>query len=219
MPAGNGPSRSVPSVAMNAHLERIQHGYTAGVRRIVADVVKSFRRIPLSANQVTAVGFGLNVLAAVLIYERVWVAAGAAFLLGSILDVFDGAIARSKGEDGPRGAFIDSTFDRIAEAAVLTAIALVFAQDGNEVALVAVFVALVGSFMTSYARARAEALGLDGTSGLMARAERVVLLGAALLFAPLGVLPWGIGLLAILSAITVAQRTRYVLSQMRDLQS
>jgi hypothetical protein len=53
----------------------------------------------------------------------------------------------------------------------------------------------------------------------MARAERVVLLGAALLFAPLGVLPWGIGLLAILSAITVAQRTRYVLSQMRDLQS
>jgi CDP-diacylglycerol--glycerol-3-phosphate 3-phosphatidyltransferase len=73
--------------------------------------------------------------------------------------------------------------------------------------------------MTSYARARAEALGLDGTSGLMARAERVVLLGASLLFAPLGVLPWGIGLLALLSAITVAQRTRYVLSQMRDLQS
>jgi CDP-diacylglycerol--glycerol-3-phosphate 3-phosphatidyltransferase len=204
---------------MNAHLERIQHGYTAGVRRIVADVVKSFRRIPLSANQVTAVGFALNVVAAVLIYERVWVAAGAAFLLGSILDVFDGAIARSKGEDGPRGAFIDSTFDRIAEGAVLTAIALVFAQDGNELALVAVFVALVGSFMTSYARARAEALGLNGTSGLMARAERVVLLGAALLFAPLGVLPWGIGLLAILSAVTVAQRTRHVLSQMRDEQS
>jgi len=204
---------------MNAHLERIQHGYTSGVRRIVADVVKSFRRIPLSANQVTAVGFALNIVAAVLIYERVWVAAGVAFLLGSILDVFDGAIARSKGEDGPRGAFIDSTFDRIAEAAVLTAIALVFAQDGNELALVAVFVALVGSFMTSYARARAEALGLDGTSGLMARAERVVLLGASLLFAPLGVLPYGIGLLALLSAITVAQRTRYVLSQMRDVQS
>ena len=204
---------------MNAHLERIQHGYTSGVRRIVADVVKSFRRIPLSANQVTAVGFALNVLAAVLIYERVWVAAGSAFLLGSILDVFDGAIARSKGEDGPRGAFIDSTFDRIAEGVVLAAIALVFADDGNQLALVAVFVALVGSFMTSYARARAEALGLHGTSGLMARAERVVLLGASLLFAPLGVLPWGIGLLAILSAITVAQRTRYVLNQMRDLQS
>ena len=104
---------------MNAHLERIQHGYTTGVRRIVADVVKSLRRIPLSANQVTGIGFSLNVVAAVLIYEHQWIAAGMAFLLGSVLDVFDGAIARSKGQDGPRGAFIDSTFDRIAEAAVL----------------------------------------------------------------------------------------------------
>ena len=76
---------------------------------------------------------------------------------------------------------------------MLGAIALVFARDGHELALAAVFVALVCSFMTSYARARAEALGLDGTPGLMARAERVVLLGASLLFAPLGVLPWGIG--------------------------
>ena len=204
---------------MNAHLERIQHGYTTGVRRIVADVVKSLRRIPLSANQVTGIGFSLNVVAAVLIYEHQWIAAGVAFLLGSVLDVFDGAIARSKGQDGPRGAFIDSTFDRIAEAAVLTAIALVFARDGQELALVLVFVALVGSFMTSYARARAEALGLHGTSGLMARAERVVLLGASILFAPLGVLPWGIGLLALLSALTVVQRTRHVLAQMDDAKS
>jgi CDP-diacylglycerol--glycerol-3-phosphate 3-phosphatidyltransferase len=204
---------------VNAHLERIQHGYTTGVRRIVADVVKSLRRIPLSANQVTGIGFSLNVVAAVLIYEHQWIAAGVAFLLGSVLDVFDGAIARSKGQDGPRGAFIDSTFDRIAEAAVLTAIALVFARDGQELALVLVFVALVGSFMTSYARARAEALGLHGTSGLMARAERVVLLGASILFAPLGVLPWGIGLLALLSALTVVQRTRHVLAQMDDAKS
>jgi CDP-diacylglycerol---glycerol-3-phosphate 3-phosphatidyltransferase len=201
---------------VNAHLERIQHGYTAGVRRIVADVVRSFRRIPLTANQVTAIGFALNIVAAGLIYEELWIAAGAAFLLGSILDIFDGAIARSRGEDGPRGAFIDSTFDRIAEGVVLAAIAIVFARQGEEIALAAVFVALVASFMTSYARARAEALGLDGTSGLMARAERVVLLGAALVFAPLGALPWGVGLLALLSALTVVQRTRHVLAQMRD---
>jgi len=139
---------------MNAHLERIQHGYTSGVRRIVADVVKSFRRIPLSANQVTAVGFALNVLAAVLIYERVWVAAGAAFLLGSILDVFDGAIARSKGEDGPRGAFIDSTFDRIAEAAVLTAIAERNVASHSSSGPGAVFVALVGSTRNGTASTR-----------------------------------------------------------------
>ena len=74
--------------------------------------------------------------------------------------------------------------------------------------------ALTGSLLTSYIRARAEALGLDGTHGLMARAERVVLIAASLLFAPLGVLPWGIVLLAILSAITVAQRARHVMRQL-----
>ena len=116
----------------------------------------------------TAAGFLLNIVAAVLIYEEQWIAAGLAFLVGSILDIFDGAIARSRGEAGPRGAFIDSTFDRIAEGVVMGAIALVFARGGHEVAIAAVFAALAFSFLTSYTRARAEALGLDGIAGFMA---------------------------------------------------
>jgi CDP-diacylglycerol--glycerol-3-phosphate 3-phosphatidyltransferase len=199
---------------MNANLERLQHGYTSGTRRLVADVVDGFRRIPITANQVTAVGFLLNLGAAALIYQEQWIVAGVVFLIGSILDIFDGAIARSKGEAGPRGAFIDSTFDRIAEGAVLGAVALVFARDGETLAIAAVFAALVGSFLTSYTRAKAESLGLDGTAGFMARAERVVLIGAALLFAPLGALPYAIELLAVLSAVTVAQRVRHVLAQL-----
>jgi CDP-diacylglycerol--glycerol-3-phosphate 3-phosphatidyltransferase len=200
---------------VNAYLERLQQGYTSGVRRIVADVVKPFRAIPVSANQVTAAGFLLNIVAAVLIYEEQWIAAGLAFLVGSILDIFDGAIARHRGEAGPRGAFIDSTFDRIAEAAVMGAIALVFARGGHEVAIGAVFAALAFSFLTSYTRARAEALGLDGIAGFMARAERVVLIGAALVFAPLDerVLQGGVMLLAVLSGVTVVQRVRHVLAQ------
>ncbi len=199
---------------VNAPLERLQDSYTTGVRRMVAAQLRKLRRIPVTANQVTAVGFALNVLAAVLVYRELWIAAGVSFLLGSILDIFDGAVARSRGEDGPRGAFIDSTLDRIAEGVVMTSIALVFARSGNEIAIAAVFAALVGSFMTSYTRAKAESLGLDGTSGILARAERVVLLGAALLFAPLGALPWGIYILAVLSLVTVAQRVRHVLAQM-----
>ena len=202
---------------MNAHLERFQHGYTSGTRRLVADALRLFRRVPISANQVTAAGFGLNLVAGVLIYRELWVAAGVAFLVGSILDVFDGAIARYKGEESPIGAFVDSTVDRIAEGFVLGSIALVFASHGQRLALAAVFVALVSSFLTSYTRARAEIIGLDGISGLMARAERVVLLGAALLLAPLGVLPWAIYLLALLSAVTVCQRVSHVLAQMRAL--
>ncbi len=199
---------------MNAHLERLQQGYTSGARKLVSDLVGGLRSIPVTANQVTAVGFLLNVIAAVLIYEEQWIVAGVVFLVGSILDVFDGAIARSKGEAGPRGAFIDSTFDRIAEGAVLGSVALVFARQGETLAQAAVFAALVGSFLTSYTRAKAEAIGLDGTSGFMARAERVVLIGAALLFAPLGALPYGIELLAVLSAVTVLQRVRHVLRQL-----
>jgi len=200
---------------MNAYLERFQQSYTSGVRRLVADMVKPLRSIPVTANQVTAAGFVLNLVAAVLIYEELWIAAGLAFLVGSILDIFDGAIARSRGEAGPRGAFIDSTLDRIAEAAVMAAIALVFARGHHEVAIGAVFAALAFSFLTSYARARAEALGLDGIAGFMARAERVVLIGAALVFAPLDphVLQFGIYLLALLSGVTVVQRVRHILAQ------
>ncbi len=195
-------------------VERIQREYTDGTRRVIGRIMDRVTRIPVTANQVTAAGFILNAIAAVLVYREAWIAAGVLFLIGSILDIFDGAIARARGEAGPRGAMIDSVLDRISEAVILAAIALVFSRNGDQIALIAVIVALTGSLMTSYLRARAEALGLDGKHGVMARAERVVLIAAALLFAPFGALPWGIILLAALTTITVAQRARHILRQL-----
>ncbi len=195
-------------------VERLQQEYTDGTRRVIASIMARITRIPVTANQVTIAGFVLNAIAAVLVYREAYIAGGVLFLVGSILDIFDGAVARARGEAGPRGAMFDSILDRFSEAIMLGAIALVFARDGNEIALIAVIAALTSSFMTSYLRARAEALGLDGTHGVMARAERVVLIAAALLFAPLGALPWGIILLAILSTVTVVQRARHVLRQL-----
>jgi CDP-diacylglycerol--glycerol-3-phosphate 3-phosphatidyltransferase len=195
-------------------VERLQQEYTDGTRRVIASIMARITRIPVTANQVTIAGFVLNAIAAVLVYREAYIAGGVLFLVGSILDIFDGAVARARGEAGPRGAMFDSILDRFSEAIMLGAIALVFARDGNEIALIAVIAALTSSFMTSYLRARAEALGLDGTHGVMARAERVVLITAALLFAPLGALPWGIILLAVLSTITVVQRARNVLRQL-----
>ncbi len=195
-------------------VERIQREYTDGTRRVIGRIMDRVTRIPVTANQVTVAGFILNAIAAVLVYREAWIAAGVLFLIGSILDIFDGAIARARGEAGPRGAMIDSVLDRISEAVILAAIALVFARNGDQIALIAVIVALTGSLTTSYLRARAEALGLDGKHGVMARAERVVLIAAALLFAPLGALPWGIILLAALTSITVAQRARHILRQL-----
>lgn len=195
-------------------VERLQQGYTDGTRRVIASIMARITHIPVTANQVTMAGFVLNAIAAVLVYREAYIAGGVLFLVGSILDIFDGAVARARGEAGPRGAMFDSILDRFSEAIMLGAIALVFARDGNEIALIAVIAALTSSFMTSYLRARAEALGLDGTHGVMARAERVVLITAAILFAPLGALPWGIILLAVLSTITVVQRARHVLRQL-----
>lgn len=195
-------------------VERLQQEYTDGTRRVIASIMARITRIPVTANQVTIAGFVLNAIAAVLVYREAYIAGGVLFLIGSILDIFDGAVARARGEAGPRGAMFDSILDRFSEAIMLGAIALVFARDGNEIALIAVIAALTSSFMTSYLRARAEALGLDGTHGVMARAERVVLITAAILFAPLGALPWGIMLLAVLSTITVVQRARHVLRQL-----
>ncbi|MBM3681139.1 MAG: CDP-alcohol phosphatidyltransferase family protein [Actinomycetota bacterium] len=195
-------------------VERLQQEYTDGTRRVIAGVMDRATRIPVSANQVTVAGFLINVVAAVLVYREAFIAGGVVFLIGSILDIFDGAVARARGEAGPKGAIIDSVLDRFSEAIMFVALALVFARDGNEVAVAAVIIALASSLLTSYLRAKAESLGLDGTHGLMARAERVVLIAAALLFAPLGALPWGIILLAILSTITVLQRARHVLRQL-----
>ena len=80
---------------------------------------------------------------------------------------------------------------------MLGAIALVFTRDGNEVALAFAFAAVAGSFLVSYTRARAEALGLKGDVGIGSRAERVVVITAGLVLAPWGVLPWAIYLLAV----------------------
>ncbi len=195
-------------------VERLQQEYTDGTRRVIAGVMDRATRIPVTGNQVTVAGFLINVVAAVLVYREAFIAGGLVFLLGSILDIFDGAIARARGEAGPRGAIIDSVLDRFSEAIMFVALALVFAREGNEVAVAAVIIALASSLLTSYLRAKAESLDLDGTHGLMARAERVVVIAAALLFAPLGALPWGVILLAVLSTITVLQRARHVLRQL-----
>src|SRR5207302_8083453 len=121
-----------------------------------------------------------------------WLGA-AVFVVGSVLDILDGALARAGGKSTPFGAFIDSATDRIGEAFMLGSIGLVFAREGNETALAFTFAALAGgTFLVSYTRARAVALGLRGDIGLASRAERVVLIAVGLAVAPWGGLQWAI---------------------------
>jgi CDP-diacylglycerol--glycerol-3-phosphate 3-phosphatidyltransferase len=170
--------------------------------------------LPFTPNQITVAGLLMNLAAAALVVERHFVWATVVFITGSILDILDGALARTHGQLTPFGGFLDSTTDRLSEGLILGAIAIVLADQGHQVALGCVFVALVGSFLVSYTRAKAESLGVRGEAGLMARAERVVLIAAALPFAGLGTLPYAIYLLAGLTALTVIQRIVYVRRQL-----
>ena len=115
----------------------------------------------LTPNAISLTGLALNVVAAVLVWERLFFLGGVAFIVGSIMDTLDGRYSRMSGKGTPFGAFLDSTLDRIEEGIVLTAVAGYFALSGNRVAAAAVVVAVLASLMVSYTRARAEALGVE----------------------------------------------------------
>jgi CDP-diacylglycerol--glycerol-3-phosphate 3-phosphatidyltransferase len=199
----------------------LKETYTTGARTLASRSMGGLARTRVTPNALTTAGVTLCALSAVLVYfeyrdEILFFWLGAAmFVVGSILDILDGALARRSGKGTPFGAFLDSTTDRIGEAFMLGAIALVFHRDGNEVALAFAFAAVAGSLLVSYTRARAEALGLKGDVGIGSRAERVVVITAGLVLAPWGVLPWAIYLLTATAWFTVGQRIWSVRSQLR----
>ena len=204
-------------------LRRVKHGYTAGARSLASRSVTGLARTGVTPNILTTTGVSLCLAAAVLVpfEDRAgkllvyWLAAGI-FVVGSLLDILDGALARVGGKSTPFGAFIDSTTDRVGEGAMLAAIALVFARHGREWAVVLAVVAVVGSFLVSYTRAKAEAIGLRGDVGIGSRAERVVVISAGLVLAPWGGLQWAIYLLAATAWLTVLQRILHVRKQLID---
>jgi CDP-diacylglycerol---glycerol-3-phosphate 3-phosphatidyltransferase len=199
----------------------VKEGYEQGARRLAARSMTGLARTRVTPNALTATGVFLCCVSAVLVYFEYrneilffWVGA-VAFLVGSVLDIMDGALARQSGRGTEFGAFIDSTTDRVGEAAMLGAIVLVLMRDGDEVGVALTVAALAGGMLVPYARARAEALGLKGEVGYGGRGERVAVIVAALVLAPWGLLPWGMGLLTIAAWSTVLQRILLVRAQLR----
>jgi CDP-diacylglycerol--glycerol-3-phosphate 3-phosphatidyltransferase len=199
----------------------IKHGYTVGARTLASRSVLGLARTRVTPNALTTSGVLLCGAASILVLFEgrdqllfYWLAAFV-FVVGSLLDILDGALARAGGKTTPFGAFLDSTTDRISEGFMLTAIAYVLARQGNDVFVAVTMAAVAGSFLVSYTRARAEALGLKGDVGIGSRAERVVVICAGLFFAPWGVLPWAVAALAATAWFTVGQRVWSVRSQLR----
>jgi CDP-diacylglycerol--glycerol-3-phosphate 3-phosphatidyltransferase len=174
----------------------------------------------LTPNAISLTGFVLNVLAAVLVVERLFFLAGVAFIVGSIMDTLDGRYSRMSGKGTPFGAFLDSTLDRLEEGIVLTAVGAYFAVHRDSAAAAATVAAVLFSLMVSYTRARAEALGVACKVGLATRPVRVVILSAGLVFArgaSLGhfyLLAPAVYVLAGLSVLTTIQRIAYVRKQL-----
>jgi CDP-diacylglycerol---glycerol-3-phosphate 3-phosphatidyltransferase len=187
-------------------------------RRLLSPVVRAALAIGLTANTVTVIGLGVVVIASLLVAQGLLLAGAAVMLAGTVLDAVDGSLARASGGTTPFGAFLDSTLDRIAEITIYTGIAVYFlaSRDDPTLPVLAVLVALGGSFMVSYARARAEAMGTHGEVGIAARPERLMLIMAGLALAGLG---WEVALIGALwviggfSLATVVQRIWHVWRQ------
>jgi CDP-diacylglycerol--glycerol-3-phosphate 3-phosphatidyltransferase len=189
----------------------------AEVRELARDRLIESRLTP---NKISMTGFVLNLVAAVLVTQRLFFLAGIAFIVGSVMDMLDGRYSRMSGKGSPFGAFLDSTLDRIEEGVVLTAVAAYFAARGDELATAATVLTVVGSYMVSYTRARAEALGVECKVGVATRPVRVVILSAGLVFAKgasLGnfeLLEPAVYVLAVLTIFTTFQRVFHVRRQM-----
>ena len=207
---------------MRSNAAALKQTYTQGARRLASRSIVGLARTRVTPNALTASGVTLCLAAAVLVYfeyrhELLFFWLGATvFVVGSILDILDGALARAGGKTTPFGAFLDSTTDRISEGAMLGAIALVFVRDGSELGVALAFAAIAGSFLVSYTRARAEALGLRGDVGIGSRAERVVVITAGLVLAPWIPLEVAIALLTATAWFTVLQRILHVRTQLRS---
>ena len=205
---------------MRSEALTLKDAYTTGARRLASRSIVGLTRTGVTPNALTTAGVSLCLAASALVYfeyrhELLFFWLGATvFVAGSVLDILDGALARAGGKTTPFGAFIDSTTDRVSEAFMLGAIALVLVRDGSELGVALTAAALTGSFLVSYTRARAEALGLRGDVGIGSRAERVVVITAGLVLAPWGVLPWAIALLAATAWLTVIQRILFVRRQL-----
>jgi len=188
-------------------LESLREGFDAPLRSRLEPLVRWLAERQVTPNQVTLAALALSVLAALCIGVGGLRLGALVLIVASLGDLVDGMLARATDQASPFGAFFDSTLDRISEGAVLAAVAYRLAGDGRPLLVALVVLALLGSLLVSYTRARAEALGIDCKVGLMSRAERMVLLIAGLL---LGLLGPAIVLMAALTLYTVGQRVQHV---------
>jgi len=199
-------------------VKTIRETLERGLRTAVEPIMATLTRWRVHPNTLSTIGFLVTCSSGFFFHQHHVRTAGLLILLGGIFDLFDGTVARRTGLASPFGAFYDSTLDRLSEIVVYLGLLSLYndyrLELGDVGTIYAIMLAMAGSLMISYTRARAEALDIDCSVGIMQRAERVILIGAAaLLFGEDGqgiVLKVVIYVLAVLTNFTVLQRIWWV---------
>ncbi|MFC1929921.1 CDP-alcohol phosphatidyltransferase family protein [Chloroflexota bacterium] len=177
---------------------------------------KLLAKTPVTPDSLTWSGFLLSLLAGALIITGNLFVAGFVVLIAGFFDMLDGALARLINRTTRFGAVLDSTLDRIAEGVILLSLLVLYAQEQSVLGSLLVGITLLGSFLVSYVRARAEALGIECKAGLFTRPERVIILALGLLFSRIDyALIITLAVIAALSFFTAIQRLIYAWQRTR----
>ena len=186
---------------------RRPYSYKEALRQLLHPLVRLLSAMRVRPDSLTAAGWALSTGAAVLFALGHVRAAGAVMLFAGLFDALDGAVARESGRISSFGAFLDSTLDRLSESAIFVGVIFFYAASARPFEALLTGVAMAFSLGTSYARARAEGLGVSCEVGLLERAGRVAILSV---FSLAGFLTPGIALVAAGALITTAQRILHV---------
>jgi len=177
---------------------------------ITKPFVKVLSRGKISPNALTLMGLAINLGAAYSVAVGHFLLGGGLILVSGLFDLLDGALARRAGRATKFGALLDSTVDRVSEAAMFCGLLFWAGDRGLDTAIVLTVAVLIGSFLISYIKARAEGLGIECKVGLFTRAERVIVLAVGLLLGQVQIILW---ILVIFVYVTVGQRLFYVRKQ------
>jgi CDP-diacylglycerol--glycerol-3-phosphate 3-phosphatidyltransferase len=200
----------IPGEGWQTHVITAKIGDTLG--RVLDAIVRGFAAAGINPNFLTFIGFGVNLLAAYLFAYGYFRWAGATIILAGFFDMADGRVARLEGRVTPFGGFYDSVMDRYSDLCLLIGLLIYYGRINRFLYVSLVAVAMIGSVMVSYSRARAENVIPSCKVGFLERPERVVLIIIGALFDRMAPVLW---LIAVLSNVTVIHRIVYTRQEAR----
>ncbi len=184
---------------------------------ITRPIINTVARTPLTPDIITWAGFVITVAAGVLIITEHFLAAGIVVLVAGLCDMLDGALARTTGKTTRYGAVLDSTLDRLSEAILFVTLLAIFVKYGQVAESILAAVALVGSLLVSYIRARMEGLGIECKTGIFTRPERVIILALGLMLSQFDkALLIILAIITFFSWFTVIERMLYAYRKLKN---